>query len=85
MSNQVAAKGDDAPIETRAQLIGVFERGSRPAADWRIGTEHEKFVYKLDDHRAPVLRRAGRHPRPAEGHGGVRLGAGDRGRTMSSR
>ncbi|MFL6748425.1 MAG: glutamate--cysteine ligase, partial [Sphingomicrobium sp.] len=25
----------------------------KPREAWRIGTEHEKFVYRLDDHRAP--------------------------------
>ena len=53
MSNQVVATGDDAPIENRALLIGVFEKGNKPKADWRIGTEHEKFVYRLSDHAAP--------------------------------
>jgi len=53
MSNQVAAKGDDAPIETRAQLVEVFEKGNKPVGDWRIGTEHEKFVYRLSDRAAP--------------------------------
>jgi glutamate--cysteine ligase len=29
-------------------------RGGREAKDrWRIGTEHEKFVYRQEDHRAP--------------------------------
>ncbi|MEQ7873479.1 glutamate--cysteine ligase [Sphingomonas sp. ASV193] len=41
------------PIESRADLISVFEKGEKPRADWRIGTEHEKFVYRLADHRAP--------------------------------
>jgi len=40
-------------IESRDDLLSVFERGARPKADWKIGTEHEKFVYRLDDHRAP--------------------------------
>jgi glutamate--cysteine ligase len=53
MSNKVVSKGDDAPIETRDQLVSVFEAGCKPAADWRIGTEHEKFVYRLSDHGAP--------------------------------
>ncbi len=53
MSNQAAVMGDDARIENRAQLVAVFERGNKPAADWRIGTEHEKFVYRTADHRAP--------------------------------
>ena len=41
------------PIESRADLLSVFERGEKAPADWRIGTEHEKFVYRLADHRAP--------------------------------
>ena len=53
MSNQQTALGDDAPIESRADLIGVFERGCKPPAEWRIGTEHEKFVYRTADHGAP--------------------------------
>ena len=31
----------------------MFEGGEKPPADWRIGTEHEKFVFRADDHRAP--------------------------------
>ena len=53
MSNHLTLMGDEAPIESRDQLIAVFEQGARPAADWRIGTEHEKFVYRTSDHRAP--------------------------------
>jgi glutamate--cysteine ligase len=41
------------PIESRADLISVFEQGEKARDDWRIGTEHEKFVYRLADHRAP--------------------------------
>ena len=40
-------------IDSRADLISVFAGGEKPRANWRIGTEHEKFVYRLDDHRAP--------------------------------
>ena len=40
-------------IEGRADLISVFAGGEKPQADWRIGTEHEKFVYRTADHRAP--------------------------------
>ena len=34
-----------APIESKAQLIEYLETGCKPAADWRIGTEHEKFAF----------------------------------------
>jgi glutamate--cysteine ligase len=27
--------------------------GEKPRERWRIGTEHEKFVYRTADHRAP--------------------------------
>ena len=40
-------------IESRTQLIESFARGEKPAERWRIGTEHEKFVYKTADHHAP--------------------------------
>ncbi|HEY4070434.1 MAG TPA: glutamate--cysteine ligase [Sphingomicrobium sp.] len=41
------------PIESRADLLSVFEGGEKLREDWRIGTEHEKFVYRTADHRAP--------------------------------
>ncbi len=37
-------------IESRDQLAEYLESGCKPAADWRIGTEHEKFGYRLADH-----------------------------------
>lgn len=40
-------------IESRDQLIASFARGEKPAERWRIGTEHEKFVYRTADHSAP--------------------------------
>src|SRR5438309_10899597 len=40
-------------IESRDDLLSVFAGGEKPSAEWRIGTEHEKFVYRFDDHRAP--------------------------------
>ncbi|HET9356286.1 MAG TPA: glutamate--cysteine ligase, partial [Sphingomicrobium sp.] len=47
------------PIESRADLLAVFEKGEKPEADWRIGTEHEKFVYRIDDKRAPSWEEPG--------------------------
>ncbi|MBV9932333.1 MAG: glutamate--cysteine ligase [Alphaproteobacteria bacterium] len=43
----------DPPIESRDDLLRVFAKGEKPADRWRIGTEHEKFVYRKDDRRAP--------------------------------
>ncbi len=40
-------------IESRDDLLSIFARGEKPRESWRIGTEHEKFVYRLADHRAP--------------------------------
>jgi glutamate--cysteine ligase len=40
-------------IESRDQLIQSFARGEKPKDAWRIGTEHEKFVYANGDHHAP--------------------------------
>src|SRR5690348_3516668 len=41
------------PIERRAQLVEYLAAGGRPAAQWKIGTEHEKFVFRTDDLRPP--------------------------------
>lgn len=36
------------PIERHEQLAEYLESGCKPKADWRIGTEHEKFGYCKD-------------------------------------
>jgi glutamate--cysteine ligase len=43
----------DPIIDSRDDLLATFASGEKPEADWRIGTEHEKFVYRLGDYRAP--------------------------------
>ena len=53
MSTKTVTEQKSAVIEHRDQLIATFARGEKPKDRWRIGTEHEKFVYKTDDHRAP--------------------------------
>ena len=45
------------PIEHRDQLAAYIASGEKPKADWRIGTEHEKFGYDS----------AGLKPLPYEG------------------
>jgi glutamate--cysteine ligase len=50
------------PIESRDDLVRHLEAGSKPRTQWRIGTEHEKFVYDLKTHR----------PLPYEGPTGIR-------------
>jgi glutamate--cysteine ligase len=41
------------PIEDFSQLAELLESGNKPKADWRIGTEHEKFGW-LTDSRKPL-------------------------------
>jgi glutamate--cysteine ligase len=41
------------PIESRNDLLATFAAGEKPREKWTIGTEHEKFVYRTSDHRAP--------------------------------
>jgi glutamate--cysteine ligase len=42
---------DMTPIETRDELVAWFAEGCKPKADYRIGTEHEKFVFTVEGHR----------------------------------
>ena len=53
MTTKTVTDTNAAVIEDRQQLIDFFAGGEKPAERWRIGTEHEKFVYRTDDHRAP--------------------------------
>ena len=48
-------------ITERRQLAEYLEAGSKPRSAWRIGTEHEKFAFRLDDLR----------PVPYEGPQGI--------------
>jgi len=48
-------------IESKADLVAFLERGCKPASEWRIGTEHEKFGFRLADHS----------PMPYEGPQGI--------------
>ncbi|WP_101340114.1 glutamate--cysteine ligase [Cereibacter azotoformans] len=51
------------PIENFEQLAAYMEAGCKPASDWRIGTEHEKFGYLT----------SGLAPLPYEGEASVRV------------
>ena len=44
---------DLTPIESRDELVAWFAEGAKPKAQWRAGTEHEKFAFTTDTH-APV-------------------------------
>ena len=50
------------PVESRDDLVQFLASGCKPAENWRIGTEHEKFGYRLSDHK----------PLPYEGATSVR-------------
>ena len=50
------------PIERRDELVDWLAQGAKPKSAFRIGTEHEKFVFTLEDHR----------PVPYEGRRGIR-------------
>ncbi len=61
MSTKVS--GPQSPvIESRDELVAYLEAGSKPEADWRIGTEHEKFGFNVKDNT----------PVPYEGDHGIR-------------
>ncbi len=53
MSTREASGDHDPIIESIDQLVAPMLGGEKPKDDWRIGTEHEKLVYKRDDFRAP--------------------------------
>jgi glutamate--cysteine ligase len=53
---------DMTPIETRDALVAWFAEGCKPKADYRIGTEHEKFAFMVEGHR----------PVPYEGRRSIR-------------
>src|SRR5882757_5366670 len=50
------------PITSKRQLVEYLAAGSKPASAWRIGTEHEKFVFRRSDLR----------PVPYDGPDGIR-------------
>jgi glutamate--cysteine ligase len=54
MTTKTVSDTRAAVIESRDQLIARFASGEKPAERWRIGTEHEKFVYADSDHHAPA-------------------------------
>jgi glutamate--cysteine ligase len=59
MTTRATTDAIEAPMESRAEMIALFEKGEKPKDAWRIGTEHEKFVYRKADHRAPSYEEQG--------------------------
>ncbi|MFM7083764.1 MAG: glutamate--cysteine ligase [Hyphomicrobium sp.] len=54
--------GKTTEVASKADLVQWFVEGEKPKSDWRVGTEHEKFVF-----RTCTLR-----PVPYEGVDGIR-------------
>ena len=42
------------PLTDKRQLVEFHAAGARPREQWTIGTEHEKFGFRLDDLRPPT-------------------------------
>ncbi|WP_374384809.1 glutamate--cysteine ligase [Dongia sp.] len=59
MSAPPKSRGE--PVTAKSQLIDWIAKGNKPKSEWRIGTEHEKFVFDLK-----TLR-----PVPYEGPNGI--------------
>ncbi len=58
----MAASGKEASlIQSRDDLVAHIEKGAKPKAEWRIGTEHEKIPFYRDSLR----------PVPYEGPAGI--------------
>ncbi|WP_395330488.1 glutamate--cysteine ligase [Novosphingobium sp. BL-8H] len=53
MSTREVSDREDPVIESLDQLAAPMAAGEKPREAWRIGTEHEKFVYDTADHHAP--------------------------------
>jgi glutamate--cysteine ligase len=49
------SSASDTPITDHRQLAEVLASGEKPREAWRIGTEHEKFGFRLDDLRPPAF------------------------------
>ena len=53
MSTRNVSNSNDPVIESASQLIEPMQQGEKPKSAWKIGTEHEKFVYCTNDKHAP--------------------------------
>ena len=57
MSNP--GQADPTPITSARQLAEWFASGAKPRAEWRIGTEHEKFGFRRDTLAPPNYEERG--------------------------
>lgn len=62
MTTPTKPAGGGPPIESKQQLVDYLAAGCKPKDKWRIGTEHEKFVFCHTDLK----------PVPYEGDSGIR-------------
>ena len=56
------ADKESVPVTDKRDLVAFLAAGCKPTDQWRIGTEHEKFAYSLEDFR----------PLPYEGERGIK-------------
>ncbi|MCJ2178518.1 glutamate--cysteine ligase [Novosphingobium album (ex Hu et al. 2023)] len=59
MSTREVSDRDDPIVESLDQLAAPMAAGEKPREQWRIGTEHEKFVYDTGDYHAPSYDETG--------------------------
>jgi glutamate--cysteine ligase len=59
MSTREVSDREDPVVESLDQLAAPMAAGEKPREAWRIGTEHEKFVYDTADHHAPSYAEPG--------------------------
>ncbi|MEX6725782.1 glutamate--cysteine ligase [Parapedomonas caeni] len=59
MSTREDDQQDEPTIESRDDLVAYLASGSKPADRWRLGTEHEKFVYRRADLAPPTYAEPG--------------------------
>ena len=59
MSTRETSAADEPIMETLADLVAPMIAGEKPRENWRIGTEHEKLVFRGPDHHAPAYCETG--------------------------
>ncbi|WP_133365462.1 glutamate--cysteine ligase [Qipengyuania sediminis] len=59
MSTREVSADEDPIIEGVEDLVAPMIAGEKPPERWRIGTEHEKLVFRQADHRAPAYDEPG--------------------------
>jgi glutamate--cysteine ligase len=58
----VSKQSPSTHVDSKQELVEYLASGCKPKSDWKLGTEHEKFGYRLDDLR----------PLPYEGERSIR-------------